>query len=73
MTSFNGRLLRVDLNQLKYRTEEIPVSYLQQYLSARGLSARYLFDEIPAQLDPLDPANKLILSIGALADTGLQG
>jgi aldehyde:ferredoxin oxidoreductase len=73
MTSFNGRLLRVDLNHLKYRTEEIPVSYLQQYLSARGLSARYLFDEIPAQLDPLDPANKLILSIGALADTGLQG
>lgn len=73
MASFNGRLLRVDLTHMKYRSEEIPISYLRQYLSARGLSARYLYDEIPAQIDALDPANKLILSIGVLADTGLQG
>jgi aldehyde:ferredoxin oxidoreductase len=73
MTTFAGKLLRIDLNNSTSRVEKIPEQYLGDFISARGLAAKYLFDELGPNIDPLGPSNKLILSIGVLAGTGLQG
>jgi aldehyde:ferredoxin oxidoreductase len=73
MTTFAGKLLRIDLSNSTSRPEKIPEQYLGDFISARGLAAKYLFDELKPNIDPLGPANKLILSIGVLAGTGLQG
>jgi aldehyde:ferredoxin oxidoreductase len=73
MTTFSGRLLRIDLTTSTHRIEEIPESVHRDYISARGLAAKYLYDELRPEIDPLDAANKLILSIGVLGGTGLQG
>jgi len=73
MKTFTGKLLRIDLNASTYREEEIPDQYYEEFISARGISVKYLYDELKANLDPLDPENKLILSIGILGGTGLQG
>jgi aldehyde:ferredoxin oxidoreductase len=73
MTTFAGKLLRIDLNNSTSRVEKIPEQYMGDFISARGLAAKYLFDELGPNIDPLGPSNKLILSIGVLAGTGLQG
>ncbi|MCD6297053.1 MAG: aldehyde ferredoxin oxidoreductase family protein [Deltaproteobacteria bacterium] len=73
MTTFAGKLLRIDLSSSTYGEEEIPERYLRQFISARGLSARYLYEELKPKTDPLGPENKIIMSIGVLGSTGLQG
>ena len=73
MTPFAGRLLRIDLSARTYRTEPIPEVLHHAYISARGLGAKYLYDELAAHTDPLGPDNRLILSVGVLGATGLQG
>ncbi len=73
MTTFAGKLLRIDLSASTYGEEEIPDRYLRQFISARGLSARYLYAELKPKADPLGPENKIIMSIGVLGSTGLQG
>ena len=73
MTTFAGKLLRIDLSSSTYGEEKIPNRYYKEFISARGLSVKYLYDELKANVDPLGPENKLIMSIGVLGGTGLQG
>ncbi|MBC8419728.1 MAG: aldehyde ferredoxin oxidoreductase family protein [Desulfobacterales bacterium] len=73
MSAFAGKLLRIDLSQSTYREEEIPDQYYRQFISARGLGAKFLYDELKANTDPLGPENRLIMLIGVLGGTGLQG
>ncbi|NOX35100.1 MAG: aldehyde ferredoxin oxidoreductase family protein [Deltaproteobacteria bacterium] len=73
MTTFAGKLLRIDLGSFTSTIEQIPELYFSDFISARGLAAKYLFDELKPNIDPLGPGNKLILSVGVLAGTGLQG
>jgi aldehyde:ferredoxin oxidoreductase len=73
MTTFAGKLLRIDLGDSTYREEDIPEQHYRKFISARGLAAKYLYDEIRPNTDPLGPGNKLILSIGVLGGTRLQG
>jgi len=73
MATMTGRLLRIDLATGTHRTEEIPTNYYRDYLSARGLGVRYLYDEVKPGADPLGPENRLILGIGILGGTRLQG
>jgi aldehyde:ferredoxin oxidoreductase len=71
--TFAGKLLRINLSNSSSREEEIPDQYYRRFIAARGLSARYLYDELPPNIDPLGPENKLIMSMGVLGGTGLQG
>ncbi len=73
MSAYCGKLLRVNLTARVSSVEDIPLSYYREYISARGLSAKYLYEELRPGTDPLSPDNKLIFSIGVLANTGLQG
>jgi aldehyde:ferredoxin oxidoreductase len=73
MTTYAGKLLRIDLSNCTDQVEEIPFPYYEQFISARGLSALYLYNELLPNIDPLDPRNKLIMSIGVLGGSGLQG
>ncbi|MBI5017618.1 MAG: aldehyde ferredoxin oxidoreductase family protein [Deltaproteobacteria bacterium] len=73
MATMTGKLLRIDLTTGTHRDEEIPASYTREYLSARGLGVRYLYDELRPGVDPLSPENKLIFGIGLLGGTKLQG
>ncbi|MBW2015264.1 MAG: aldehyde ferredoxin oxidoreductase family protein [Deltaproteobacteria bacterium] len=73
MSTFAGKLLRINLSASTFKEEEIPSRHLEKYLSARGLGSKYLYDEIAPGIDPLGPRNKLIMSIGVLGCTGIQG
>jgi aldehyde:ferredoxin oxidoreductase len=73
MTTIAGKLLRIDLSNKSRCEEEIPEAYYRKFISARGLGAKYLYDELNSGIDPLSPENKLLMLIGALGATGLQG
>jgi aldehyde:ferredoxin oxidoreductase len=55
---------RVDLQRQTVESEPIPPSW--ERFGGRGLIARVLLDEIPADCEPLGPSNKLILAPGLL-------
>ncbi len=67
---YHGHLLRVNLSEHSYITEEIPEKLLVDYIGGRGLGSKILFDETPANVDPLGPENKLLFVTGPL--TGIN-
>jgi aldehyde:ferredoxin oxidoreductase len=73
MPTYTGKLLRINLGNTSYKEEDIPVQYYKQFISARGLGVKYLYDELSPNIDPLSPQNKLLMLIGVLGGTGLQG
>ena len=73
MGPFTGKLLRIDLSNSTSKREDIPDQHHKKFLSARGLSTKYLYDELEPNVDPLGAQNKLVMSIGILGCTGLQG
>jgi aldehyde:ferredoxin oxidoreductase len=73
MSTLTAKLLRINLYDYSYREEEIPRRHITRFISARGLGAVYLYDELAPAVDPLSPENKLLLLVGALGGTGLQG
>ena len=73
MSTLTGRLLRINLSDSSFREENIPRRHITRFISARGLGAKYLYDELAPATDPLSPENKLLLLVGALGGTGLQG
>ncbi len=73
MGTFIGKLLRIDLTNRAYSKVEIPSDLYRDFISARGLSSAFLYKELAPGVDPLGPENKLIMSIGVLGGTGLQG
>ena len=73
MTTLAGKLLRLDLSNKSQCEENIPEAYYRKFISARGLGGKYLYDELKPGIDPLSPNNKLLMLVGALGATGLQG
>jgi aldehyde:ferredoxin oxidoreductase len=65
---WTNRILRVDLSSHRaWTTETAPMA--PDYLGARGLAARIVWDECPEPVDPFDPANPLMVMPGALTGT----
>lgn len=70
---YSGRILRVDLSQGEVSIDKPPVDYYQRYLGGRGFIAFTLLKEVPGQVDPLGPKNKLIFALGPLTGMPLPG
>jgi len=66
MHGWVGTVLRVNLTTGKVSREPLNVALAKDYLGARGLGSKYLFDEIDPTIDPLSPENKLIFAPGPL-------
>jgi len=59
-------LLRVDLSSGKVQRETLPQIWTQQFLGARGVNARLLFDEVQPGIDALGPENVLFFGTGPM-------
>ncbi len=73
MKGFFNQLLRIDLSKKKSTVEPIPESILRSYLGGKGLGSYLLLKENPPQIDPFSPENRLIFTLGPLADTPFYG
>ncbi|RLG87122.1 MAG: aldehyde ferredoxin oxidoreductase, partial [Thermoprotei archaeon] len=71
MKGWWGRVLRVDLSTEEVRVQQLDRDVLKRFMGGRGLAAWFLWNELERGVDPLSPANKLILAVGPL--TGLPG
>ena len=69
---YAGKVLRVNLSTGKITTEELREESATLFIGGRGLGAKYLFDEVPAGVDPLGEENKLYFLTGPLAGTSTQ-
>jgi aldehyde:ferredoxin oxidoreductase len=73
MKGFFNQLLRINLSNQKSTVEPIPESILRSYLGGKGLGSYLLLKENPPHIDPFSPQNRLIITLGPLADTPFYG
>ena len=67
--SWTRKILRVDLSKGTCTPEPLNMEWAGQYLGQRGLSSKYLVEEVDPKCDALGPDNKLIMSTGPLTGT----
>ena len=63
------KILRVDLTKGTCKSEPLNMQWAQEYLGQRGLATKYFVEEVDPKVDPLAPANKLIMATGPLTGT----
>ena len=63
------KILRINLTNGTVKSEPLNMDWAQKYLGQRGLATKYLLEEIDPKVDPLSPANKLIMATGPLTGT----
>ena len=63
------QILRVNLNAGTCKAEPLNMDWTRQYLGQRGLATKYFVEEVDPKVDPLSPANKLIMATGPLTGT----
>lgn len=66
---YAGQVLQVDLSSGTVTTEPLNETWARDFIGGKGLGFRYLFDALPANVDPLSPANVIAIFPGALAGT----
>ena len=67
--AYMGKILRVDLSKGTIKKEAIREDWVRQFIGGAGLATRYLYDEVPKDVDPLAAENKLIFMTGPLTGT----
>jgi aldehyde:ferredoxin oxidoreductase len=65
-----GKVLRVNLSEGTVGEEDVKEKLLRDYIGGRGYASKVLYDELPANTDPLGPENKLIFCNGPLTGRG---
>ena len=61
---YMGRILRVDLTTRTVTEEELSQETLRMWIGGTGLGAKYLYQEVPPQVDWSDPDNRMIWGEG---------
>jgi aldehyde:ferredoxin oxidoreductase len=68
---YKGNVLRVDLSAGTTAVEPLNMEWAAQYIGGKGLLLRYMWQEVPAKVDPWAPENPIILMTGPFAGTGV--
>jgi aldehyde:ferredoxin oxidoreductase len=69
VSSYNGKLIRLNLTTGKSQVEEIPRAWLKDFIGGRGLGVKYLYEELKPGVEPLSADNKVIMMMGPLGAT----
>ena len=70
---FHGKILRVDLSNMKISIEEPDEKFYRTYFGGSGFTGYYLLRETTPGVDPLGPGNKLVFSAGPLTGVPFPG
>ena len=65
MYGWMNRILRIDLDEMKVWAQET-APYVPDFLGARGIAHRIVWDEYPEPVDGFDPRNPLMVFPGVL-------
>lgn len=69
LKGYTGNILRVNLSNKHVSIEPLREDAAKSFIGGRGLGAKFLFDEVPAGIDPLGEHNKLLFLTGPLCST----
>jgi aldehyde:ferredoxin oxidoreductase len=67
--AWTRKILRVDLTAGTCKSEPLNMKWADEYLGSRGLATKYFCEEVDPKVDPVAPANKLIMTTGPLTGT----
>ena len=70
---YTGRILRVNLRDERCTVESVDESTLRKYIGGIGLAAKFLYDEVPPEIEWDHPENLLIFALGPLNGTSVAG
>lgn len=68
---YTGKILRINLTNQSAKEEKLPLKVAKEFIGGAGFGIKYLFDEVPAGVDPLGPENKLIFASGPFSGTNI--
>jgi aldehyde:ferredoxin oxidoreductase len=71
MFGMTGKMVRINLSNSQVSTFSTD-PYIEYYLGGRGIASRLYWEEVPAEVKPFDPENKLIFVNGLLVGTSSQ-
>ena len=66
---YAGRYLRVDLTREKFTVLPTPEEWKKKYLGGVGMGAKIMWDEVPPEVKPLSPGNRIIFATGPVNGT----
>ncbi len=69
MNGWRGKVLRVDLTAGTAVDELLDLNTAKDYIGGRGLGIYYLNKEVDPKIDPLSPANIIVMATGPLTGT----
>ncbi len=71
MNGYMGKILRVDLSAGELHDEPVNEEYARAFVGGSGLAARYVYDMVDGDTDPLGPENPLVFMTGPLVGTAM--
>jgi len=69
---YTGKVLFIDLKNKKTSIEKTNLEDARNFIGAKGLGAKYLFDRLSQKTNPLSEKNILIFTTGPLTGTSAQ-
>ncbi|OYT30091.1 aldehyde ferredoxin oxidoreductase [Thermoplasmatales archaeon ex4572_165] len=69
---YTGKILEIDVTTQKTFVSDTDLDFCKQFIGAKGLGAKILFDTLPKNTDPLSPENLLLFTTGPLTGTKIQ-
>jgi aldehyde:ferredoxin oxidoreductase len=69
---YTGKMLLIDLDAHDSSVLETDMDAARDFIGAKGLGAKILFDRLPKGTDPLSPGNILMFTTGPLTGTTVQ-
>ena len=70
---YAGKFLRVDLTSEQITEEPLDEETVRKYVGGTGIGAKYLYEEVPAEVGWSDEANRMIIATGPLGGTTVGG
>jgi len=70
---YAGKVLWVDLTKKSVRVRPLDEELARRYIGGKGFGAKIIHEVAPPKVDPLYPANLLILAIGPVNGLALGG
>lgn len=73
MNGFHGRILSIDLDNLRFSIDTVAEDILKTRLGGKGLGSHLLYEKSTAGVDPLDGRNILIFATGPTTGSAIWG
>jgi aldehyde:ferredoxin oxidoreductase len=71
VNGYLGKILRVDLSIGELGDEPLNEEYTRAFVGGSGLAARYIYDMVDGDTDPLGPHNPVVFMTGPLVGTAM--